>query len=75
MKEYIKRIVAGVEMKNCLSSPNLVAPCMKILTEGINLWKDMIDNYKELMANLIFIYFHYNTSEEQLEGLRDIPKP
>lgn len=39
------------------------------------MWKDMITNTKELLANLIFIYFHYNTSAESLEALRDVPKP
>lgn len=42
MSPYIRRIVSGVELRNCLGSPELVAPCMKILTEGIALWKDMI---------------------------------
>lgn len=35
MTECIKRIVSGVELTNCLKNPNLVAPCMKILTEGM----------------------------------------
>lgn len=75
MSPYIRRIVSGVELRNCLGSPELVAPCMKILTEGIALWKDMIQNYKELLANLVIIYFHYNTQNEQLEAIKDIPKP
>ncbi|KAL4468274.1 hypothetical protein ABPG72_015810 [Tetrahymena utriculariae] len=74
MTESIKRIVKGVELTNCLKNPNLVAPCMKILTEGINLWKDFIENYRDLVSNLIFIYFHYNTSSEYLRSLKDIPR-
>lgn len=37
MREYIRRIISGVEMTNCLANPHLVAPCMKILTEGTKL--------------------------------------
>jgi len=46
---------------------------MKILIEGIHIWKSMIPNITVLLKSLIFIYFHYNTSEEHWEILKDNP--
>ena len=70
---FLNRIIDAIELSNCLQYPFLVGPLMKILTEGIMYWKQKIPDFKQLLCNLIFIYFHYNTSQEYLELLKEVP--
>lgn len=69
----MKRIIDSIELRNCYHYPQLVAPLMKILTDGIIHWKTKIKDSKALLSNLMYIYFHYNTNNEYLELLKDLP--
>lgn len=72
-EQILNRIINAIDLTNCLKNPNFVAPLMKIMTEGVNVWKEQIKNFSVLMSNLMFIYFHYNTSNEYFELLKDAP--
>ena len=71
--QCISRITDAIVLNNCRTNPNLVAPLMKILTDGILKWKSKIKDFKPVLSNLMFIYFHYNTSVEYLDTLKEAP--
>lgn len=45
----------------------LVAPCIKLFTDGLGIFKKYIVKINDFLSNLIFIYFHYSSIAESQE--------
>jgi hypothetical protein len=65
-----------LSLKHCYLHPNFVGPCLKLLSDGVTVWADSLKELLPgLMNNLIFIFFHYQSSLEYSAEIEDIAEP
>lgn len=64
------RVVAGIDLKNCVVNPHLCAPLLKTLVDGMEVFKKVVQP-PELLKALFFMFFNYNTVLDYMDTLRE----